>query len=120
VSLLRPAIWTSHLRTLRRFTAACVMIVYVLAGALHGICDLDVTNPVGKSEIASVLGGKAGYPEQNGVSEHHCHGCFSVAMPQPALSAASLEFSSAPNWPLATDSVGLSPDTESPPPKHLT
>ena len=120
MDLLRRAIRKNRLRTLRGFTAACVMIAYVLAGALHGVCDLDVTNPAGGSEIASVLGGNAGHSEQKGVAEHHCHGCFSVAVPQPVLSVTNFELSSAPNWPLATDRVGLTPDTESPPPKHLT
>jgi hypothetical protein len=118
--LLRRSIQTSRLRTLRGFLAACVMIAYVLAGALHGVCDLDVTNPAAGSEIASVLGDKSGHSEQKGISEHHCHGCFSVAVPQPVLSVANFELSSSPNWPLAKDCVGLTPDTESPPPKHLT
>jgi hypothetical protein len=95
------------------------MIAYVLAGALHGSCDLDVTNPAGKPEIVSLLGGKSGHSEK-GISDHHCHGCFSVAVPRPVLSPASFELASTLNWPLAIVRAGLTSDTESPPPKHLT
>jgi len=106
-----------RLRTLRGAVAVCLMLAYVLAGVLHGVCDLDVTNPAGKSEIASVLNGKAGHPEQKGgVSEHHCHGCFSVAVPQPPAAEANVEFAWSPAWPPSIERAGRVPDTEAPPP----
>ena len=108
-------------RTLRRVVAVCLMFAYVLAGALHGVCDLDVTNPEGKAEITSVLSGKTGHQEHKaGVSEHHCHGCFSVAVPQPPASVAKVELALSPAWPLSDEGAGRMPDIESPPPKHLT
>jgi hypothetical protein len=80
---------------------------------------LDVANPSGKSEVASLLGNKAGHSEHKGMVEHHCHGCFSVALPQPVLPVAILESSTAPNWFLLAAVLGADPDTEGPPPKQL-
>lgn len=115
------AIPVVNLRSLRGIVAICLMVAYVLAGSLHGACDLDVTNPAGKSEIASVLDGKAGHPEQKGaVSAHHCHGCFSVAVPQPPTAEASVEFAWSPAWPPSNERAGRMPVIDSPPPKHLT
>jgi hypothetical protein len=119
VRILRRSIASSRLRSVRGLMAACIMVAYLLSGAMHGLCDLDVTNPSGKSEIASLLGNKAGHSEHKGLAEHHCHGCFSVALPQPVLSVVVLELSGAPNWTLPAAIVGLDPDTEAPPPKHL-
>lgn len=117
----RRAIPIMRLRTLRGFASACLIVIYVLASALHGFCDLDVTNPASKSEIASLLAGKTGHQEQKGaVSEHHCHGCFSVAVPLPPVPVAKLELAWSPAWPPFKESAGRVPDTESPPPKHLT
>ena len=110
-----------YLPALRGVVAVWLMVAYVLAGALHGICDLDVTNPAGKSEIASVLDGKTGHSEQKGgVSAHHCHGCFFVAVPQAPRAEANVELAWSPAWPPSTERAGLMPDTEAPPPKHLT
>lgn len=112
----RRSIANSRLRAL---LAAWVLFAYLLSGALHGMCDLDVTNPSGKSEIASLVDHKAGHSEQNGLAEHHCHGCFSVAMAQPIQPVVILETCGAPNWTLSTAIVGMDPGTEAPPPKHL-
>ena len=121
MAVVDRAIPTVCLRSLRRIVAACLMLAYVLTGALHGICDLDVTNPAGKSEISSLLDGKTGHPEQKGaVSVHHCHGCFSVAVPQPPAAEASVEFAWPAAWPPSNERAGRMLDTELPPPKHLT
>lgn len=107
-----------RLTTFRGIAAACLMLIYLFANAVHGVCDLDVTNPGGKSSIASLVGQKSGHPEK-GLAEHHCHGCFSVAVPQPPLSVAFLELFAAPNWLVPPSRAGVAPDADSPPPKHL-
>ncbi len=114
----RPSI-QSHLRTVCELIAVRVLFAYLMSGALHCICDLDVTNRSRKSEIASLMDNKAGDSEQKGLVEHHCHGCFSVAMAQPIQPAVILEISGAPKWTLSAAIVGMDPGTEAPPPKHL-
>jgi len=104
---------------LRRFAALCMMLAYLLAGVSHGICDLDVAHaPSGRAEIASMLD-QAGHSDPQGLADHHCHGCFSVALPQPQLVAAFVAHLAAPNWPRPTGDAGLVFETDSPPPKHL-
>jgi hypothetical protein len=56
-----------------------VMIAYLLAGALHGLCNLDVTNVIGNSRASVTSGKDLGQTDKGTVAEHHCHGCFSVA-----------------------------------------
>ena len=93
--------------------------MYLLSGALHGLYDLDVANPTGAPEMASVLGTK-GHSEPKGTAEHHCHGCFSVTIPQPAIlvQIAELTGSIADSRPQSIS--GIVPDPDSPPPKSLT
>ncbi|MGJ4915483.1 hypothetical protein [Bradyrhizobium sp. SZCCHNR3003] len=111
---------TSRPRMLRRIVAACLMLAYVLAGALHGACDIDVAHPfAGKPEIASLLD-RAGHTDQRGVADHHCHGCFSVAVPQPQFAAVPAEVVAATGWAVPLLSAGILPESESPPPRHLS
>ena len=97
----------------------CTMLAYLLSGALHGIYHLDVTNPSGKPEITSLVGSSAGHPEQKGLAEHHCHGCFSVAVPQPVLVVTADELLAAPNTHRQPALVSVVPATDPPPPKYL-
>lgn len=95
--------------------------MYLLSGALHGAHDIDVTSPAGGSEIASILDdGAASHGGHKAIGGHHCHGCFSVAVVQPALCEAAADIVAAPVPQLARMLVGIPPDTDSPPPKHLT
>ncbi len=111
---------TSRPRLLRRIAALCLMIAYLLAGTLHGACDLDVAHAsAGKPEIASLLD-KAGHSDQRGIADHHCHGCFSVAVPQLQLAAVPAEIVAATDWPIPAISAGILSESDSPPPRHLT
>jgi len=81
----------SRRRALRRIAALCVLLAYLLAGALHGACDLDVAHPsAGQPEIASLLD-HADHSDPRGIAGHHCHGCFSVAVPQLQLATSPAE-----------------------------
>ena len=108
----------SFLRLPHRSLAAFVMVMFVLAGALHGMCDLDVTNPSGKIVI-SLADNSTGHSEK-GALGHHCHGCFSVSVPAPVTAAVNIE----PAHKLLVASVGLPrglpPGIDPPPPKYLT
>jgi len=110
---------TSRPGALRRVAALCVMLAYLLAGALHGACDLDVAHaPAGKPEIASLLD-QADHSDQRGIAGHHCHGCFSVAVPQLQLAVIPAEIVAATDWAIPVLRAGILPDSDSPPPKHL-
>ena len=109
------------LRNWRGLVAVLVATMYLLSGVLHGAHDIDVTSPSGGSEIASILdNGLTGHDDHKAPGGHHCHGCFSVAVAQPLQSAAVAELMAAtlvPHQPVLT---GIAPDTDFPPPKHLT
>jgi hypothetical protein len=108
---------SSLLRVPRRVLAALVVTIYVLAGAVHGLCDLDVTNPTSKIVIS--LAGNGTSHSEKGALGHHCHGCFSVSVPAPVTAAVEIE----PTHKLVVASVllrrGLAPGIDPPPPKHL-
>ncbi|CCD97481.1 conserved hypothetical protein [Bradyrhizobium sp. STM 3809] len=104
---------------LRRIAALCLLLSYLLAGALHGACDLDVAHaPSGKPEIAALLD-KAGHADPRGIADHHCHGCFSVAVPQLQLAVLPSDIVAATDWPIVAMGAGIPSDSDSPPPKHL-
>ena len=71
------------LRPPRKIAAVFVMAMYLLAGALHTLCDLDVTNASDNTAIS--INKDVGQSEKGVVAEHHCHGCFSVSVPAPAI-----------------------------------
>jgi hypothetical protein len=95
--------------------------MYLLSGVLHGAHDIDVTSPSGGSEIVSMLDdGTAGHGDHKALGDHHCHGCFSVAVLQMAQPVTAADIMAAPVAQRALALIGIAPDTDSPPPKHLT
>lgn len=95
-----------------------MLMMYVMAGALHGICDLDVANNSGSSIVASIKK-NINQPEKGLIAEHHCHGCFSIVVPAPIVTAVVVE----PTFKVivATNTARreLSLSIEPPPPKIL-
>lgn len=119
-AIRRPHSFCS-LRNCRGLVAVLVAAMYLLSGALHGAHDIDVTSPSGGPEIALMLNdGAAGHEDHKAVGGHHCHGCFSVAITQPLQSQATADIVAAPVAQRAPALIGIAPDTDSPPPKHLT
>jgi hypothetical protein len=109
------------LRNWRGLVAVLVATMYLLSGVLHGAHDIDVTSPSGGSEIASILDdGSAGHGDHKAPGGHHCHGCFSIAVAQPLQSAAAADIVAAPIPQREPALIGIAPDTDSRPPKHLT
>jgi hypothetical protein len=106
-------------RHLRRILAVLIAISYLVSGVLHGLHDLDVTNPSGTSEVASALDVSTGHADHKAMPGHHCHGCFSVTVVQPARTQALTEERTAPQPGRQPAIAGVVPDTESPPPKDL-
>jgi hypothetical protein len=108
----------SIVRLPRKMLAALVLGIYLLAGVLHGVCDLDVTNPSGKTVISLVDKG-VGQSEKAPLADHHCHGCFSVSVPAPVVIALAV----ARTHDVAVAHVvlrsGISPGIDPPPPKTL-
>lgn len=116
----RQIVISSYPRSLRRVAALCLVIAYLLTGALHAVCDLDVAHPrAGGSEIATLIDA-ADHAGKSAAIVHDCHGCFSVMTPQPPVTFVSLAPMVAPAWPYPTVRAGITPDTESPPPKFLS
>ena len=109
------------LRNWRGLVAVLVATMYLLSGVLHGAHDIDVTSPSGGSEIASLLdNGFDGHGDHKALGGHHCHGCFSVAVAQPAQSEIAADIVAAPIPQALPALIGIAPDTDSPPPKPLT
>jgi hypothetical protein len=120
ISICHPSsFW--NLRNWRGLVAVLVATMYLLSGVLHGAHDIDVTSPSGGSEIASILDdGSSGHDDHKAPGGHHCHGCFSVAVAQPLLAGAAADIVAAPISQREPALIGIAPDTDSPPPKHLT
>jgi hypothetical protein len=109
----------SRLRIPRRLLAAVVMALYVLAGALHGLSDLDVTHASATATIGSI-DNDFDQSDKGVAAEHHCHGCFPVSLPVPIAAAVAIE--PTPKAIVPTDELrpGLPPGIDPPPPKFLT
>jgi hypothetical protein len=106
-------------RALRRAMAMFVIGMYLVAGVLHGAGDLDITSP--SSKILMSLDSKStGHSEKGSVADHHCHGCFSVSVPVPAVAGVAM-MPAVEVVPLVEVARhGLTPGIDLPPPKHLT
>ena len=112
-----------RLRNWRGLLAACLAIAYLLSGVLHTCQCLDVTNPFGQLAIAAASGPSTGDSDSSDsktLAAHHCHGCFSVAFVQLYQPDTISEFVTASILPRLPILVGVIPDIDSPPPKHLT
>jgi hypothetical protein len=120
VTATRRPIRLFRLRNWRGRLAACLALAYLLSGVLHTCQCLDVTNPFGQLEIAACPGSACGDADSKAVAAHHCHGCFSVAFVQLYLPNTMSELVTASTPPRLPVLAGVIPDTDSPPPKHLT
>ncbi|MGY3035627.1 hypothetical protein ACVIIV_004797 [Bradyrhizobium sp. USDA 4354] len=106
-------------RNWRALLSVLIAAVYLLASTLHGSHDIDVSTPGGGPEIAAVLDGAVGHSDHKVIGSHHCHGCFSLTVTQPAPLTASVTLVSATSPRPAPRLAGIVPDTDSPPPKHF-
>jgi len=89
------------------------------ADMLHGVCDLDVTNP-SSNVLISMDGKSTGHSEKGSVADHHCHGCFSVSVPFPAVAAIAVMPAVEVVPVVEVVRRGLPPGIDPPPPKSLT
>ena len=111
---------TSRLRTSRGIAALCVLLVYLLAGALHDFCHLDVTTPTGGTVVSMPVAGGSHHSGKAVAADHHCHGCFSVAVPAPMMLAARAEPVVSRPFQPQPHILSLAPSIDTPPPKTLT
>ncbi len=116
-----PALRFRHFvpRTLRGATAMFVLGMYLLAGVLHGVCDLDVTNPSSKIAV-SLIDKAAGHSDKGSLADHHCHGCFSISVPFPVVAAVAAMPTVEVVPTLQVVRRGMPPGIDPPPPKFLT
>ena len=110
---------TCRRRNWRGLLSVLIAVAYLLASALHGSHDIDVTTPGGGSEISVVLDGSADHNDHKAIGGHHCHGCFSLTVTQPPPAAVSVAPAAASSPQPVPRLAGITPDTESPPPKHI-
>ncbi|PZA12766.1 hypothetical protein DNX69_06700 [Rhodopseudomonas palustris] len=106
------------LRISRRVVAAFVLAVYLLAGALHGVHDLDVTSG-SATAIVTLASSGGNHSDQAIVGEHHCHGCFSVSLPNPSVVATTAQRASAPLRHQDAERRSILRVIDPPPPKAL-
>jgi len=106
------------LRPPRKIAAVFVMAMYLLAGALHTLCDLDVTNASDNTAIS--INKDVGQSEKGVVAEHHCHGCFSVSVPAPAIAEVGVMPTRKAVVLRDTQRQGIAPGIDPPLPKFLT
>jgi hypothetical protein len=103
---------------LRRLIAVLVLMAYVVGGALHSYCGLDVAVPSGESIVALVNShAHDAQPDEDIVAGHHCHGCFSVSMPAPLGVAAPLKMQPRPVLSREIVRSGAEAGIDPPPPK---
>jgi len=108
---------------LRRVMAGFCVLVYLVAGALHGACDLDVTTPAagGTLVMSAMPDISADLADKAVVADHHCHGCFSVSVPAPPQAALAQRDAARPvRFTAEPAHLGAAPRLDTPPPKHLT
>lgn len=111
----------SLMRISRKAVVMLVLVTYLFAGALHGFCDIDVTNPSGMAVVSLSESGSGKAAGENAVvAEHHCHGCFSVSVPAPATTAAVVELAIKTVFHHDTDRRDVPHGIDLPPPKTLT
>lgn len=105
-------------------TVLCTL-VYLVAGALHGACDIDVTKPAPQGIQGVAMMSEESDAGHNAadkalIADHHCHGCFSVSIAAPATTLVPIAFAAPILAIVQPDHVGAAPMLETPPPKHLT
>lgn len=111
---------SGRLGALRGIAAVLMVFVYLLAGFAHNLSHLDITKPSGVAVISVALDKAGDAGETEVLTGHHCHGCFSAAMPAitQAPQQSELPFS---RWlPSLAQLNGRAPGTDTPPPKYLT
>ena len=107
-------------RRLRGVLVLFVLATYLFGGVLHGLCDLDVTNVSGNPVIALADKGNSGHSDSGVIADHHCHGCFSVSVPAPAIGAGDVMPTEKVIASREIERRGLTPGLDPPPPKFLT
>lgn len=116
------ALWqsrTGRLRTPRGIAAVLIVVAYLFAGFSHGLCDLDVANPGGAAVVSVPLDEGGDAADKGALAGHHCHGCFSVAMPAMAQAPQQDDLPVSKWRPPLPQLTGQAPGTDTPPPKYL-
>lgn len=120
MSSLVATVEFDRLRSPRGIVTVLLTVAYLFAGALHGLCDLDVTNPSGKSVVAVSVTKDTDISGQGVATEHHCHGCFSVSVPTLVQAATAFVPKVATLAEPSFNGSDLAPSIDTPPPKTLT
>jgi hypothetical protein len=96
------------------------MVAYLLSGALHEFLEMDVTAPGGRLVVAMSSTNDTDPSGKGVAAEHHCHGCFSISVPTPVVTVATIEPKAAAIPQPLSRSSDLVPGIDTPPPRLLT
>jgi hypothetical protein len=103
----------------RRALVAFVLAVYLIGGAVHGLCGLDVTNP-SLETIMSAADKGADHSDMGTVADNHCHGCFFMMAEPLVITAKPLAVVARTVASYDTEHRGLPRAIDPRPPKFLT
>ncbi len=106
------------LRFSRRALVMVVLASYIFAGAMPGLFERDVTN-MGGATIVSLADQDPSQSDKGIVTDHHCHGCFSAALPAPLVMATVVELFTRPAVAHDIECRSLLRGIDTPPPKFL-
>lgn len=107
------------LRLPRRVLVAFVLATYLITGAMHGLCGLDVTNPSVET-IMSIADRGIGHSDMGTVADNHCHGCFSMTAEPLVVTAKPVVLAVRTIASFDTERRGLPRAIDPRPPKILT
>jgi hypothetical protein len=105
--------------TPRGFAAVMLVVAYLFAGFAHSFCGLDVSNPAGATVVSVALDDGGDVVHKGARADHHCHGCFSVAMPSKAEAARLNDLPISKWYTPPVQLTGRAPGLDTPPPKYL-
>lgn len=101
--------------------AIFLIVAYLLSGVLHQCPGTNVTSPVSSGWAVAMSSIQNTDTSGTGLAaDHHCHGCFSVTMPTPALVSVRIEPQASAITPPLSHNSELLPGIEPPPPKLLS
>jgi hypothetical protein len=107
------------LRLPRRALVAFVLATYLITGAMHGLCGLDVTNP-SLETIMSIADKGVGHSDMGTVADNHCHGCFFMTAEPHVTTAKPVAVKTRTVAFVDIERRSLPRGIDPPPPKFLT
>jgi len=107
--------------TRRGIAVVLFILAYLLSGMLHGVIDVDEAYPLASQTLTALDQKVPPTSEKGALADHHCHGCFSMSMPElPEQFLRAIEPETVVFTPFASVLSDSIRDLDPPPPKYLT